>query len=132
TAVAHLVEMVLLEPDRHRDAADEPAFLVGETDDLQRMPGRNVVLLEYLGDFDGADHADVAVVVAAAGHGVDVRAEHDHGQAGLAAFAAPDEVAGCVDAHLEPGLAHQFLDVFAARDIGIAEGDAADAAFRVR
>ena len=40
----------------------------------------NAALLQRLRDFDRADHADVAVVVAAARHGVDVRADQDRRQ----------------------------------------------------
>ena len=95
------------------------------------MSQANAALVQNLRDFDRAEHADVAVVVAAARHGVDVRARHDRRKLRVAAVATADDVARRVDAHDESGLSHELADVFAARDIGCAERDAAHAAFRV-
>ena len=115
----------------HRLAADDPAFLVGEDDELERMSRDDIVLTQQLRHLDGAQHAHVAVVVAALRDGVDVRPGHDHGQRRIGAGTTSDDVACRVDAHLEPGIPHQRHDVFAAGDIRVAERHAADAARRI-
>ena len=53
------------------------------------------------------------------------------GSFGVAAVAPADDVAGGVDAHDEPRVLHELLDVLAARDVGVAERDAAHSAFGV-
>ena len=54
----------------HREAADRSALLVREIDDLERMLETDAAFLQDLRNFDRTDHADVAVVVAAARHRV--------------------------------------------------------------
>ena len=49
--------------------------------------------------------AIVSVVAPGVAHGVDVRAEHQRRRAGAPALVARHDVAGRVDARLEPGLA---------------------------
>ncbi len=115
----------------HRLAADDSAFLVGEDDELERMPRGDAVLTQQLRHLDGAQHAHVAVVIAALRDGVDVRAGHDHGQRRIGAGTASDDVACRVDPHFEPGTPHQRRDVFASGDIRVAERHAADAARRI-
>ena len=130
-AVAHDVECLRWLPPGHRQASDQPAFLVGETHDFQRMEQTSATLAQGLRDLDRTQHADIAVIVAAARNGVDVRPDHDHWELRINPLAPADDVAGRVDVHDEPGILHQFLDVLAARDIRRAEGDATDASFGV-
>jgi hypothetical protein len=79
-AVALDIECVRLEMTGHCHATDRAALLVREYDDFERMLQANAALLQRPCNFDRSDHADVAVVVAAARHGVDVRADHDWGK----------------------------------------------------
>ncbi len=53
------------------------------------------------------------------------------GKLRVGAIAPAEDVACCVDAHFEPGVLHELLDVVAAGDVGVAERDAAHAAFGV-
>src|SRR5215510_4597158 len=55
--------------------ADGPALFVLKDDHFQRVAQRDVVLGQRLRDLDRAHRADVSVVIAAFGHGVDVRAD---------------------------------------------------------
>ena len=131
SAVTDDVERGSAQAAGHRLAADRAAFLVGEDDELEGMARRDAVRAQQLRHLDGAEHADIAVVVAALRNGVDVGARHDHGQRRVRALAASDDVSGRVDAHVEPGVPHQRLHVFPAGDVGGAERDAAHAAFGV-
>ncbi len=99
--------------------------------ELKRMSRRYAVLAQQLRDLNRADDTNVAVEIAALRNGVDVRAGHDHGQRWIRAGSATDDVASRVDAHVEPGLAHQRLDVLAAGEVCLAERHAADAARRI-
>src|SRR5262249_43588394 len=69
--------------------------------------------------------------ITAFGHGVNVRADHQWLQIRIAARAAPDDVARGVNAHVELRLPHQLHRVFAAFQISVAVGEAADAALRI-
>src|SRR5436309_2884753 len=75
--------------------------------------------------------ADVPVIVASLGDGVDVGAEQDGERARLRAGARPDDVTGGVDPRVESRLAHELHRVAPAVDVALAEGDAAYAALRV-
>src|SRR5260221_578001 len=86
--------------------AEAHAFFVAEAKHLDRKwqslaPGRE------RGDaLDRGDHAEHAVIAAGIAHGVEVRAEHQAGQAGEAAFIASDQIADRVEPGGEARLAH--------------------------
>ena len=127
-AMAEDVERGRLYLAGHRATSDGAAFFVGKADDLDRMPSDEIILEQELRHLDGADHANVAVKVTTTRNRIDVRAQHDRGQRRIAAFAPANDIAGGIDANIKARLAHQVLDVFAARDVCRAECDAADAA----
>ena len=129
--MAHQAKCICANLACHRLASDRAAFFVGETHDLERMTRRNSILAEEGCGLDRANDADVAVVVAALRHGIDVRAEDYHGQCGIGPFEAPDDVAGRVDPYREARIAHETLDVITTRQIGGAECHATDSALRV-
>src|SRR3990172_9511261 len=76
-APAHDPELRRGQLGGRRVAPPESALLVLPDDDLERMPRDDVVLGERLRDLDGAHRADVAVVVAAVRHAVNIRTEED-------------------------------------------------------
>ena len=110
---------------------DGAAFLVLEDDHLQRVPGHEVVRRQRPRDLDRAERPDVAVVVAAVGHRVDVRPEHERLERGHAPGPPADDVAGGVDAHRETRLAHHVHRPLAALPVELRVGHAADAAVRI-
>ncbi|MEX2150518.1 MAG: hypothetical protein WD793_09885 [Steroidobacteraceae bacterium] len=130
-AMADDIEGLRADAAGHRLAADHAAFLVRETDDLQRMARHNPLFAQQPGDFDGANDADVTVVVTALRNGIDMRSRHDHGQVRVATIAAADEIAGRVDPHVESRLPHQLFDVLTPGDVGGTVGEPADTAFRI-
>ena len=83
-AGGHVREFGGLELATHRAAAEQPAFLVGPDRDFDRMPQHVPAFLQHLRDLDRPEGADVAVVAAAVGHRIDVRAEDDRRQVGAA------------------------------------------------
>src|SRR5262245_32860957 len=125
------LERAGLDPSRHRETADEAAFLVREVHDLERMAQADSVLLQALRDLDRAEHADVPVVVAAGGYRVRVRAEEYRGQLRIAPLAPTDDVTCGVDTDGESRVAHELRDVRAPGDIRVAEGEPAHAALGV-
>ena len=70
-----------VQPAGDRLAADEPAFLVLEIDDLERMAKRASPLGERPRDLERGEHAQRAVVAAAVGHRVGVRPDDDRRRA---------------------------------------------------
>ncbi len=100
-AATHDVQVMVGQPPADGTAADEPAFLILEDHDFQWMTQRNVVLREYLRDFDGTQGTNVAVVVAAVRHGVDMRSHHETWQARVSAGAPPDQVACGINTHTQ-------------------------------
>ena len=70
--VCHHVEPGVGHLADHCATAGQSALLVGETDDLDGMTGFDATFVQDLCDLDGADHANVAIVVAAAGDRVDM------------------------------------------------------------
>ena len=125
------VECGSAETAGHGLAAHRSTFLVGEDDELERMARLDSSIAKQFRHLDGAEDADVAVVVAALRHGVDVGSRHDHGQRRIGSGAASEDVARRVDAHLEPGVPHQRFDELPAGDVGGAERDAAHAALGI-
>ena len=130
-AVTHQAECICANLAGHRLASDRAAFFVGETHDLERMTRGNSILAEEGCGLDRANDTDVAVVIATLRHGIDVRAQDDHGQCGIGPLEAPDDVAGRVDPNREARVAHETLDVFTTRQVRGAECHATDAAVRV-
>src|SRR5262249_38637996 len=130
-AVCDQVQLFLGQADGDGVAADGPAFFVLKDDYFERMSQRDIVLGQRLGHFDCAHRADVAVVIAAFGHGVNVRADDQRFQVHVIARAPPDDVARGVNAHAQLRLAHQLHRVFTAFQIGVAVGEATDAALRI-
>ena len=126
----HRHQVFGLQHPGHGAAADEPAveagaLLVGEHDGLYGMAGRRGLFsAQRLHDFDGPHHAEGAVVLAAQGDGVGVGAQGDGREGVDGPGFAPDDVAGGVDAHVQPGLAHQVHGVLAALHVGRREGEA--------
>ena len=91
--------------------------------------------LDRLDHLQPGEHAQVAVVAAARGHGVDVRAGHHRRPIGRV-WHPPDHVADRIDRDLEPEVAHPRDDEVAARPVLVGErqpgtalrvGDRADA-----
>jgi len=81
----------------HRAAAKQASLLVLPDHDFDRVLRDDVVLGEGLCDFDRAHRPDVAVVVAALRHRIDVRPEQQRLERRVAAGATADDVAGRVD-----------------------------------
>ena len=116
--VAQVPRVVVPEPRRRLAAeqrrAEAGALLVAEADDLERERelGHPVdgTVDEPVRDGDRHHDAEHAVVAAGVGHGVEVGAEHQGGQPGLAALAAAPLVAGGVLPGPQPRLAHPVLD----------------------
>ena len=93
-AVAYNAQGIVANLADHGPAAREATFFIGKNDNFEGVARTDASGLQQLDDFDRADDAHVAVVVAAAGHGVDVRAKQYGRQIRFAALAAPDDVAG--------------------------------------
>ena len=95
-------------------------FLGEEIDDLQIVVQSDVRSFKRPRDFERRDHAGDAVEPAAIGHGVGMRAEHDGAEAGFCAGAAADQVAGGIDAGLQPGrLEARSSQARPSRNIGV-------------
>ena len=92
------------------------------------MAKAHVLLAKRTRHFDGAEAADRAVEVAAVGDRVDVRADQDRRQRGLAAFEPPDDVAGGVDPRIETGVAKESEGELAPGQVRLGIGDPVDAA----
>src|SRR5262245_31091325 len=115
----------------NRLATDKATLFVLEDDEFQRMPRDDVGLGQGLRRFDGTQRTNIAVVIAAFGHRVDMRAEYERRQSRIASGAAADKVARGIDRGVEPGRAHQAHDVVAALLVGLGIGDPTDSAERV-
>ena len=81
------------------------ALLIGEDADGKRAPSNHAGLVERLHHLERAEHAVIAVIASTGAHGVDMRPAH-HRRQFLASAALRDDVADCVDPHLESELAH--------------------------
>ncbi len=103
------------------------ALLVGEEGHGQRMGGLDPRADHGLEHLEAGEHAEVAVVAAAGGHGVDVRAGHD---GRLEAIARPgaEHVADAVDLDAQAEVAHPRDHEVAAGAVGRGEGEPAHAA----
>src|SRR5206468_3287380 len=111
-------------------AAGEAALFVAPDHDLEGMAVLVATRGQRVRDLDGGARPDIAIIVAAFGHRIDMRAEQDGWRASTRSGPAPppyaDDVADRIDAGAEPGVAHQVHHEAPASDIGVAERDAAD------
>src|SRR6266404_2094984 len=95
------------------------------------MTSRKLVFFKRLRNLDGAQRADVAVVVAAFRNRVNMGTHHERLQTQIASGPSAHDVAGRIDTYVKPGAAHQAHNVAAPLSVSLAEGDPADAALRV-
>jgi hypothetical protein len=100
-------------PAAEQSGAEAHALLVAEADHLDREGQSPFLLVQCLHAFDGGDHAEHAIVFSCVAHRVEVRAEHEAGEAGPAALVAADDVADGVEARLHSGFAHPAEHRFA-------------------
>ena len=119
----------------HHVGREAGALLVGEEPDGQRAGELEAGGLDRLDHLQPGEHAEVAVVAAARGHRVDVRAGHHRRLIGRV-WHPPDHVADRVDRDLEPEIAHPRDHEIAAGPVLVGErqpgtalriGDRADA-----
>jgi len=103
------------------------ALLVGEDRQRHRVARADTLVVQRADRLQRAEHAELAVVLAAGGDGVDVRAHHHRRAAGLAGPLAED-VAHLVHADPQASLAHPGGHEIAAALVLVAEGQAGEAA----
>jgi hypothetical protein len=94
---------------------------------LDRMAGTHALVVQRPDRLQRAQHAELAVVLAAGGDGVDVRAHHHRRLPRLAGPLAED-VAHLIHAHAQAGLAHPSDHEVAATPVLVAEGQPGQAA----
>src|SRR5690348_16644709 len=90
------------------------------------MSSGHVLIVQCVHDFDGGHGAEIAIEVAAAGHGVNVRAEEDGFKRAVTAGANGGYIAGGINAGVEAGGAHQAHGVFTTGDVGVRIRNATD------
>ncbi len=95
---------------RHHSRADHGglkarALLVGEDGHGHGVAGAAAGVVQRADRLERAEHAELAVVLAAGGHGIGVRAHHD-GRQRQGAGPLAEDVAHLVDAQGQAGLAH--------------------------
>ena len=100
----------------HRPTAQQPAvktgaFLVGEHHHLQRMPQPLPGVLQRLRRLNGGDDPQRAVILPPRRHRIRMRTQRNGRQPRLAAFPPPDDIAGPVHPHRQPGGAHQLRHI---------------------
>jgi hypothetical protein len=108
--VARVVGVLEGDLARHDAAGDHGrlkarALLVGEDHERDRMPRAQPVVVERANGLEPAQHAELAIVLAAGRDRVRMGAHHD-GRQGLGARALAEDVAHLIDGHSQPGLAH--------------------------
>ena len=106
--------------------AEPGALLVGEEGHLDRSSGDDAGVVQRLDHLQPAEHAEVAVVAPAGGHGVDVAAGHHRGEV-FAPRPPADDVADGVDADLEAEGLHPLHHQVPARLVGVGQGQPAAA-----
>ena len=99
---------------------------------MQRVTIAVATLGEDVCDLHGRAGSDIAVVVAALGDGIDVRAEDDGERTGSRTGSHAEDVADRIDSDREARFPHQVHHEAATGDVGIAERHTADAALRIR
>ena len=124
------VELFGSELAGHGTASRLAVLLVLEEDDLDGMARRRARLAQAVGDLDGGHGTDLSVVVAAVGHGVDVRAEHEGRERRLASLTPAEDVPRRVDADVEPRLAHPVHGEVPPGSVGLAIGHTRDTSLR--
>ncbi len=91
------------------------------------MAGADAGVVEHADHLEAAEHAERAVVDAAGGHRVDVRA-HDHRRAVLGTGTDADDVADAVNGHAQAEFAHPAGHQVAAPPVLVGQRQAADPA----
>jgi hypothetical protein len=104
------------------------AFLVGPVDHHDGVLGLDVEIVERAHQFQTRQHAEHAVILAAGGLGVEVRADIDGKRVGIGARAAHEHVAHGVDAHGEPRPVRTIAGTAAAFAVLVGQGLAVVAA----
>src|SRR6478609_23209 len=99
--------MLLIQAFTQRLAAHGAAFFVLKDDDFKGVAQRDLLFLERLRDLDGGKRTNVAIVVAAHGNGVDMRADKQRLERGVAAGASADNIAGEVNMDIQARSLHQ-------------------------
>src|SRR5206468_4172312 len=112
-------------------AAGEAALLIAPDHHMQRMTIAVVALGEDVCYLDGRTGSDIAVVVAALGDGIDVRAEEDGERGGSRTGSHAEGVADRIDTDRQTRFPHQVHHEAATGDVGIAERHAAHTALRI-
>ncbi len=107
----------------HGATTEKGTLFVREHHDFEWVSGKDPILMQDLGDLDGADGAHIPVVVASARYRIDVRAKHDRRELFVPAGTPPDDVASSVNPDLEPCFAHQSLHEGSSGNICIAKSD---------
>lgn len=123
--------MFFLQASAQRLAARGSTFFILEDDDLKRVTKRDGPITERLGDFDGGKRAHVAVIVAAHGNRVDMRADQNWLQRRVAAGTPADDISRDINMHFKSRRLHQTDGILSALQIGFRVGNTADATLRV-
>ena len=130
-ASAHERELLCVQLAAHRATANEAAFLVLKDHDLEGVARDDLVLAQCRRHLDCSHGPHVAVVVAAFGHRIDVRAKEDGFAQGVAPRAAANQIAGCIDVRVQTGVAQEGENPLARLPVGVGVGESRDAALRV-
>ena len=115
-AVVGPFEVVLAGEDARGEhgGREAGALLVGPVGDDDGMPRLYSEVVEGADHFQPAEHAEHAVILAAGGLGVEMRADIDGRQARVRALAAGEHGAHFVDAHGQAGILAPALEQVAA------------------
>ena len=124
-------ELVGGEVRRHRMAPPQATLFILEHHDVQRMARLHAGVRERLRHLDGPHGTDIAVVVPAVGHRVDVRPEQDWRERGVRAGAPADDIRGRVKRDVESGVAHELHDVRPRGLVRVGIGKAGHSALRI-
>src|ERR1051326_1704233 len=123
--------MLLIQPFAQRLAAYCTAFFILENDDLKRVAQRDLFFLERLRNFNRGERTDIAIVISAHGNGVNVRANQQRLERGIAAGAPADDISGKVNMDIQARSLHQADGILAALKIGLRVGYTTHSALRI-
>ena len=115
------------DPGAHHGGLEAGPFLVGEDDHADRMARASALVVERADRLERAENAQLAVVLAAGGDGIRMRA-HEDGRERLRARAETEDVAHLVHADLEPRAAHPAHEEVAPVPVLIGQRQASEAA----
>src|ERR1043165_6922005 len=130
-ALRYQVQPLLIQSFPQRLAADGPAFFILENDDLERVAQRDLLFLERLRDFNRGERTDIAIVIAAHRDGIDVRANQQRLERGIAAGARADDISGKVNMDVQARGLHHADGILPALQIGLRVRCATHATLRV-